>query len=173
MPLAGHLLHFGAGDVIIRRNVFGGHAHGNIVVRGMFQQVLIFPSGTGIHGNLRHTLGAAGNDNVSLAAHDGVGAGGDRLQTGGTETIHCHGGYFVGQSGALRDQTCHIHILHAFRHSASYNDIVNLHGIKLGDFFQNAGQGQTTEVYGIDVGKTALERLAVRAPSVSNDVRIP
>ncbi len=78
------------------------------------------------HGHHAHRFGAAGDGDLDLPGHDGIGGVGDALQAGRAEAVDRLGRDGIGQAGAQADHARHIHALLAFREGAAQDDVIHL-----------------------------------------------
>ena len=157
------------GDGPLARHVFSGDPHGDIHLGAVLQQPGVGVLHTHQHGHHRHGLHAAGDHHILLSAADGVGGGGNGLQTGGAEAVHSLSSDTVRQTGPLHDEPGHIGALDAKGHGTAHNYITDILGLQLGHLIQHTQQSLGTVFHRMDIGKRALIGFTIRSAATGHN----
>ena len=132
-----HFFHIFPGNIIFFSDKFSGFAHDDIGIRIFFHQFFVnFDIGID-HIHACHLFTATCYNDIHIASFDGIGSGGDTLQTGRTETIDglCADG--IGKPCTLYDQFCGIISHSLFRKGTADDDVIDQCRIKMIQFGQN------------------------------------
>jgi len=90
------------------------------------------------HGDHRHGLGAARDDDFGATHLNALGRHGDGLQARRAEAIDGHGRDLLGQSGAQGCDTGDVHALFRFWHGAAEDDVFDIVQVELGHAVERA-----------------------------------
>ncbi len=148
MGVGGEFVGLFAGDAEFSGDVFGAEAHVDIGVGIMVDQPRIGGNLVAAHGDERHGLGAAGDDDFGGAAANALGSKRDGLQAGGAEAVDGHRGGFDRETGAERGDAGDVHALFAFGHGAAEDDVVDLLGVDRRNAGEDFFYGEGSEIVG-------------------------